>query len=158
MKILTTICTTTEIENLPLKNSALSRGFITQVPLKIKSRGGRGRRGYPKVVTTSGIEWTGVHVNSDINTKKIMYKFSFFFCFWSARQQLNFGQHFSGDVVSSIGLIPHVQVEDYEQVSQIFNHVVDIGGEGSKIWHFWGDAIFEWPLTFETCGHLQKPL
>ena len=49
MKILTTICTTTEIENLPLKNSALSRGFITQVPLKIKSRGGgEGEKGVPK--------------------------------------------------------------------------------------------------------------
>ena len=42
--------------------------------------------GYPKVVTKSDIGGRGVHANSDITTKKIMYKFLFFTCFWSARR------------------------------------------------------------------------
>ena len=33
----------------------------------------------------------GVHANSDLTTKTNMYKFSFFPCFWSARQKPNFG-------------------------------------------------------------------
>ena len=37
-------------------------------------------------------------------SKEILYKFLFFTCFWSPRQQLSFGQHFGGGVVSSIGL------------------------------------------------------
>ena len=34
--------------------------------------------------------------------KKIMYKFLFFTCFWSAEQQLSFGKHSGGGVISSI--------------------------------------------------------
>ena len=37
----------------------------------------------------------GVHANSKITTKKIMYMFSFF----TAQQQLSFGFDFGGDVV-----------------------------------------------------------
>ena len=57
---------------------------------------GVGGRGYPKLVTKSDIG-EGVHTNSDITPpqkkkkKKIMFKFLFFACFWSARQQLSFG-------------------------------------------------------------------
>ena len=41
--------------------------------------------------------------------KKNIYKVSFFACFWSARQQLSFGQHTGGGVVSSIDLSPRAQ-------------------------------------------------
>ena len=29
----------------------------------------------------------------------------------------------------------------------------DIGGKGSKIWHFHGDVIFEWPLKMLQTSH-----
>ena len=52
---------------------------------------GKGGGEYAKLVTKSDIGVRGVHANSDITTKKIMYKFLLFVCFWSAQQQLNFG-------------------------------------------------------------------
>ena len=43
--------------------------------------------------------------------KEIIYKFLFFACFWSTRQQLIFGWHSGGGVVSSIGLSPCQQAK-----------------------------------------------
>ena len=54
-----------------------------------------GGKGYMKIVASP--------------PKKIMYKFLFFTWFWSAWQQLSFGWHFGGGVVSRIDLSSHVQ-------------------------------------------------
>ena len=71
----------------------------------------RDERGYPKLVTKNDIKGGGVQANSDITTKKIMYKFLFFVCFSLVKQQLSFGYHSVGGVVSSIGLSPDVQAK-----------------------------------------------
>ena len=43
--------------------------------------------------------------------RKIMYKFLFAACFWSAWQQLNFGQHSGGGCVSRIGWSPRAHAK-----------------------------------------------
>ena len=68
------------------------------------------------VTTISDKKWhraEGVHVNSDITVKnkENMFKFLFFAYFWSAREQLSFGRHSSGGVVSSIDLSPRAQAK-----------------------------------------------
>ena len=60
--------------------------------------------GAPKISDRKWRRGEGVHANSDITTKKILHKFLSFTSFWSPRQQLSFGQHYGGVVVSSIGL------------------------------------------------------
>ena len=70
---------------------------------------GKGGGEYAKLVTKSDIGVRGVHANSDITTKKIMYKFLLFVCFWSAQQQLSFGYHFGRAAVSTISLSPSTQ-------------------------------------------------
>ena len=68
--------------------------------IKMTSSLGEGREGYPKVVTKSGIGGRGYIKIVTSPPKKTMYKFLFFPLFWSTQQQLSFGWHFGGGVVS----------------------------------------------------------
>ena len=77
---------------------------------KWRHEGKKGREGIPKISDKNDIRG-GVQANSDITTKKIMYKFLFFVCFSLVKQQLSFGYHSVGGVVSSIGLSPDVQAK-----------------------------------------------
>ena len=51
---------------------------------------GQDRMGVPKISDKKVTYGERVHANSDITTKKIMYKFLFFTCFWSVRQVVRF--------------------------------------------------------------------
>ena len=74
---------------------------------------GAGGNGVTTIIDKKWRRAEGVNVNRDITVKnkENMYKFLFLAYFWSAREQLSFGRHSGGGVVSSIDLSPRAQAK-----------------------------------------------